>query len=655
MAVRPLDRDLEQDPMTTKQTIIAELGDQQILAPDRIAESLIANDRVKYYFALLQTARANADHPIVPPPNLRAERLASRLDDVWLDDVVAATRQDRGGCYRVPHGLELLRRIQRCIDDMLVCLPDAEQAELRNRLARLDVPEPRHGAIPGALISTIASGDRKAGDSLHLVVMDAHRAINKLQMATAIETLAGARVHRLSPGGRARVEAFMSGLNRTAPLKFDHPGLGTTATEHEGRLLIQNDIGTTDAHVLVVRVDDRVVTIAYTDIHKARLKFFTGLFKKHGVVWEKAEVHQSDALETGQYTLATGRFEGKDGDAVTAFLAYLGSRIVYLIDWNRMRKRLRGFVSKDCALDVLEWAAQHDYGHRALLEIGGEEALAEAVEYAAGAQLRYGQRLDRLISEERAGEFLREAFRIASLGLQQRRSRRNIKDEIKARLRGLFEHERLKIFDLAADHTAIAYDIAVGLADGLGRLPGERTTKWVEDFAGRASVWEKSADQCLNEARDDIKRFSRSHYLLAFFESSDDAVDELEEAAALLELTQLIDLDAAALDRLRDLARLPLMSAQELVKSVECAASITRADIRDDLDEFMLALERLMAIEHEADDALRGFRRWLIQGDLGERQLMVLRDLGQTLEQATDAHAHAGQSLRAYLMEEVIA
>jgi hypothetical protein len=32
-----------------------------------------------------------------------------------------------------------------------------------------------------------------------------------------------------------------------------------------------------------------------------------------------------------------------------------GSRIVFLIDWNYMRKRLRGFVDKARAIDVLKW------------------------------------------------------------------------------------------------------------------------------------------------------------------------------------------------------------------------------------------------------------------------------------------------------------
>jgi hypothetical protein len=121
--------------MTPKQAIVAELGNDEILAPERIARALIANDQVKYYFALLQTACTNADHPRVPPPDLRVERLASRLNEEWLDDVVAGTRRDSAGAYRVPHGPEILRRIAGCVDTMLACLPPPEAALLHARLS----------------------------------------------------------------------------------------------------------------------------------------------------------------------------------------------------------------------------------------------------------------------------------------------------------------------------------------------------------------------------------------------------------------------------------------------------------------------------------------------------------------------------------------
>ena len=110
------------------------------------------------------------------------------------------------------------------------------------------------------------------------------------------------------------------------------------------------------------------------------------------------------------------------------------------------------------------------------------------------------------------------------------------------------------------------------------------------------------------------------------------------------------------LDEKRALADLSLMSAQEVVKCVECAASVTRSDVRDDLDEFLAALEKLISLEHAADDELRQMRRWLIQDpQVDQRQPMLLRELCQAIESATDAHAHAGQMLRTYLLEEILA
>ncbi len=196
-----------------------------------------------------------------------------------------------------------------------------------------------------------------------------------------------------SPPRRVRLSwRSWRGLNRTSPLKFDHPGLGTTATEHAGRLLIQNDIGTTDAHVLVIRVDGLAAAVTYTDVHLKRQKFFKSLLESFDVTWEDAEPKSSDKFEAGTYFLTTGTFRAADASDLARYLTYLGSRIVFLIDWNHMRKRLDGFVSKQKAVEVLKWAAEHDFGHRGLLEIGGEHALAAAVEYAAGERLHYGDR-----------------------------------------------------------------------------------------------------------------------------------------------------------------------------------------------------------------------------------------------------------------------
>ena len=66
------------------------------------------------------------------------------------------------------------------------------------------------------------------GDSLHRLVMDLHKALNRLAASHADEILAGAHVSGLLPDDRPAVEAFMRGVEATGKLKFGHPGLATT-------------------------------------------------------------------------------------------------------------------------------------------------------------------------------------------------------------------------------------------------------------------------------------------------------------------------------------------------------------------------------------------------------------------------------------------
>src|SRR6516162_11838962 len=64
------------------------------------------------------------------------------------------------------------------------------------------------------------------------------------------------------------------------------------------------------------------------------------------------------------FYVTVGRVAASDDAALRAFLERLGSRIVFLIDWNRARKRLGLLVPNALAQDLLKWAAEHNLGHR---------------------------------------------------------------------------------------------------------------------------------------------------------------------------------------------------------------------------------------------------------------------------------------------------
>jgi hypothetical protein len=89
---------------------------------------------------------------------------------------------------------------------------------------------PEEDLIEDQRIREITRAGKDGRDSVHQLVMDLHKRLNAMRAELAEERLDGAAVYRIGKSDRPLIAAFMAGLPRTAPLKFDHPGLDTTAT-----------------------------------------------------------------------------------------------------------------------------------------------------------------------------------------------------------------------------------------------------------------------------------------------------------------------------------------------------------------------------------------------------------------------------------------
>ena len=279
--------------MTAKTGIIERLGEKAVLLPSLIGEALAANDRIKLRLSLLQEAALQAQTPNRSARQFTVEQRAAGLAESSLDALVAGARMVGTARLFIPGVGPLLAGIADDLAAMLAPLQAAQEAASRplvERAAALKkvIPGAEGDQLDLSEIDGLASASRGERDSVHLLVMDLHKAINRLAADTAVENLDGAQVHSLEKPDRRSVRAFMRGLNRTAPLAFGHPGLGTTAVRAGGRLTIQNDIGTTDAHVLVIHVDPKEVTVTYTDIHRPRAKFFIVAVRESGCGLEPA-------------------------------------------------------------------------------------------------------------------------------------------------------------------------------------------------------------------------------------------------------------------------------------------------------------------------------------------------------------------------------
>ncbi|HYA74897.1 MAG TPA: hypothetical protein VEF36_17260 [Roseiarcus sp.] len=628
-----------------KTQILAAIGEKDLQPAAALNAALAANDRVKYFFSLLQMALAHAENPEQPAATLKHERVSCGIDDVELDAVAAGASKIGDSC-RVPGAARILARLA---DDMRLMAAPVLAAKAQGVKARLErllasLPEAEDDLLAASAISAITQAGRGREDSLHRLVMDLHKRLNAMQAALAEETIGGAAAYNLTEADRALVSAFMAGLNRTAKLKFTHPGLGATATRAGDRLIIQNDIGLTAAHVLVIHVQGLSVSVTYTDIHPERIAFFQDMLKAHAVKWESS---RTGALAGGAaFILATGVYDAADAAACSAYLEYLGSRIVFLIDWNRARKQLRGFLRGPDRIALLAWAAQAEIGHRGFLELGGARLVNEAIEATAGSSMHFGDRLCDVLGDAETLEFMRFVFKTATEGLLSAQSQGLIRDRVRVALATHFTNEERQLLSLAADHAGLIFEIASLARDGL-----QLEQAGADKRARRAQRYEHDADQLVLAAREAVSRRPDYAVFYPLLEAADDAADALEDAVFFLKLDLLEGKPTAAL---RNLADLLVEASQEWIKALGHGKQIGRAASREETEDFLTAIDRIAALEHEADEAERALTASAVQHSQDFRALHLFTAIGSRLEAAADALKHASVILHEHILSDVI-
>jgi len=631
------------ESMTEKRIIIQELGEDGLLLPVLVNRALLANDRIKYFFTLLQTAQERADHPERALPTMRTERETAGIETEQYDTVVLGAQRIDEELYSVPFLPDILLGIRDGMEEMIAPFAAHGREEAQGFIKRKDsllgtLHEEPEGTISSSLINTITSGEAGTGDSIHLLVMDLHRALNQLQTELSKETIDGAMTYMLGTGDDVLVRAFMAGINRTSPLRFDHPGLGTTATRTGNKLLIQNDIGVTDAHVLVVNVEEKTVSVVYTDIHMQRLEFFQSLFEGWQVRWQDTLSRRgSGQLEKTVYHLSVGTYTAANDADLAGFLSHLGSRIVFLIDWNRARKQLRNFLLNKDAISVLRWAADKEVGHMGFLRLGGDKLIYGALELAARVPLRYGEPLHQLLGRDRSIEYLRWVLKTATTGLRANNPRLLIQDEIKAELLRYFRSAHEGLVEICIDHASLLIEVGTAVRDSLLHIQRSGDADFVVRSAKRAKEWESRADQLVVQVRTLSKRIEEAEFFLLLIDAADDALDELEEACFFTTLLPSIASSKPVNRKLASMAELAVKAGQEYLKVLIAAQNIRKDYSRDEMQEFLTAVNRVISLEHECDEALRLTEKTIIFESTDYKELRVYFEIARIIEEATNS------------------
>jgi uncharacterized protein Yka (UPF0111/DUF47 family) len=623
------------------------------LLPGAIRRARAAAARLAFVTRVLGLAREHASHPDREPPDLAEAREAVGIDDPALDDAPGEATVVEAG-LRLPQAARLHRLAVEALDDLLEPLAVAEAqgrgagaAPLNDRLqGLLSLLPPIDGDVVPSRYLVAMLDDQEAG--LPHLQADLQAALDGLERTLVRQEVAGAHAYGLSEGDRALLLAFMEGLNRTAPLKFDTPGLAVLAARADGALLVQVELVPEEPHMLGLVLEGGAATLRYLDPHLQRVRFFQGLLAAHRVQWGETrarEGHPGEGRETCY--LVTGQVALAEEGERERFLEDLGARLVWLVDWNRARKRLRSFVDGPASVELLRWAADAEVGHRAFLQLGAERLVYEAIEAASPTPVRYGQRLDGLLGRDAAVDFLRDVLRATSDGLRRGRSERFIRDEIRADLLGRFETLEHGVLALAGEHAVLVGGLAGAVRDAVGDpVPDEALPR-------RAAAWEQRADDLVERVRTLARRSPRAKLYARLLGEADDVADDLEEAVFLLTLPAARG-DAAPRPALRPLAGLLVAGAEAWRECLAASALVTRGGSREELQAFLESVERLVTLEHQTDDAERQVTALLLGGGVAPHQLLLFSRAAEALERAADALARGALLLRDHFLSEAL-
>jgi uncharacterized protein Yka (UPF0111/DUF47 family) len=641
-----------------KARIIRELGQADILLPSLVAAGLAANDRIKVRLSALQQAAQHARQPDHAVANLVAESRAVGMVPAAVATLIGGSRMVGDDRITAPNLADMMREVADDAAIMVRAVAAGDQGEgekAQTRLASIRAAGLLQEAndIELGRVARLTSVSQDHEDSLHRLVMDMHKTLNRLAASCSEEIVSGAHVFGLQVGDREPVESFMKGVNETRILKFNHPGLDTTATRSGGRLLVQNDVGETDAHVVITAVKDNSVTVTYTDVHLPRAKFFISLFDKFPAKWSALDRHAASGLgEDGAFFLVTGQYDAASANERDAFLTSVGTSLVFLIDWNKARKLLRSWVAKDDAARILDWAARHRVGHRAFLQLGGNELLAAAVRNAAPTRIGFGERLDQALGRDAAIDFLKAALRISTEALLAGQSARTARDRIEADLVRHLERVDNALLSIVMRQMGLAHDVSAAIAGHLATLQSGRRADG-KQLAARAGLIEQKADRIAIEARKEASRLNARPIIGQLIDRTEEAIDELEQAAFIASLAPEA-LDPPLITGLAQLCAVAVGAIETAASGLGAAADVPEGR-NVDSEDALSAVVRLIDAEHAADVQERTITALVFAGKYDVATSLSVLELARAIERATDRLAGFGHLLRRHIMTDLAA
>ena len=119
----------------------------------------------------------------------------------------------------------------------------------------------------------------------------------------------------------------------------------------------------------------------------------------------------------------------------------------------------------------------------------------------------------------------------------------------------------------------------------------------------------------------------------------------------LLTLVTKQDIIGGFYEPMLELAELATHSSMEYLKSIENARIIDKGSIREQIDDFLRTVDKIITIEHQADDVNRKVKAAIMNDSNNFRQLHALTEISENIEDVTDSLLKSAVIIRDYVME----
>jgi uncharacterized protein Yka (UPF0111/DUF47 family) len=202
-------------------------------------------------------------------------------------------------------------------------------------------------------------------------------------------------------------------------------------------------------------------------------------------------------------------------------------------------------------------------------------------------------------------------------------------------------------------HAILTVELAMAVRDSLLHIERKENSGFTERTARRAKNWESEADSLVSKVRSLSLRFEAARQYTDLINMADDALDFLEEASFFTTLVPKSTHSGRLLKELVTLGEIAVKGSQEYLKAVIASQYLNKGYSREEMRDFIRAIDRVISLEREADEALRNTEKVILLETTDYKELRVFFEIAKIIENSTNSLMKAAFALRENVLESL--